>query len=554
MPGRCLPLFRNWAVAVLLVWLSGAGAVLAAEPGAPGQPAAEAIETDVEPDAAVVELDGTALFRVRGTTGLPAQTRAQAIVARIEKFANDASTPADAVEAVESENATTISAGNHRLLVLVDADARLEGITRPGLARLAVGNILQSVTAFRQARSKEALTHSALSAGAATLVAAALIWLVVWLANRLEALMERRFGRRVRALSVQSFQIIRAERIRAGLHRGAVTVRGIVIVVVVFAFVQHVLGLFPWTRAVANRLAGYALDPLKATGHAAVNAIPSLIVLAILFFVTRYLLTLIRLFFGAAGRGEVSFAGFDREWADPSYKLVRVGVVALALVIAFPYIPGSGSAAFQGLSIFVGVLFSLGSSSIIANSIAGYMMIYRRAFKVGDRVQIGGTVGDVVEMRVQATHLKTAKNEEVIIPNSTILNNEVINYSSRARTEGLILHPTVGIGYETPWRQVEAMLLMAAERTSGLMKAPPPFILQRALGDFAVSYELNVHCDNAQASVQLYTELHRNILDVFNEYGVQIMTPAYEGDAEVPKVVSKDQWFLPPAVKQTGKP
>jgi small-conductance mechanosensitive channel len=153
----------------------------------------------------------------------------------------------------------------------------------------------------------------------------------------------------------------------------------------------------------------------------------------------------------------------------------------------------------------------------------------------------------VIEMRLQVTHLRTIKDEEVIIPNSTILNNEVVNYSSLAKTRGLILHTTVGIGYETPWRQVEAMLLMAAERTPGLMREPVPFVRQLALGDFAVTYEVNVYCDNAQAMSPIYTALHENVLDVFNEHGVQIMTPAYEGDPEQPKVVPKEQWFSAPA-------
>ncbi len=174
-------------------------------------------------------------------------------------------------------------------------------------------------------------------------------------------------------------------------------------------------------------------------------------------------------------------------------------------------------------------------------------MTYRRAFRVGDRVQIGGTLGDVIETRVQVTHLRTAKNEEVIVPNSNILSNEVINYSSLARSDGLILHTTVGIGYEVPWRQVEAILLMAAERTEGLMKEPPPFVRQLALADFAVNYEINAYCDNAQAMFSLYDALHRNVLDVFNEYGIQIMTPAYRADPEVPKLVAKDGWFSAPA-------
>jgi small-conductance mechanosensitive channel len=171
---------------------------------------------------------------------------------------------------------------------------------------------------------------------------------------------------------------------------------------------------------------------------------------------------------------------------------------------------------------------------------------------VGDRVKIGEHVGDVAQIRMLTTYLTSPKNERIVIPNSQILNSEIVNYSSLAQKAGLILHSIVGIGYQTPWRQVEAMLLEAAGRTSGLLQQPPPFVRQKLLGTFAVDYEINAYCDNAQAMFPLYSALHRNILDVFNEYDVQIMTPAYEGDPERPKVVPRDQWFAAPAEPVPG--
>jgi small-conductance mechanosensitive channel len=178
-------------------------------------------------------------------------------------------------------------------------------------------------------------------------------------------------------------------------------------------------------------------------------------------------------------------------------------------------------------------------------------MTYRRAFKLGDVVKIGDVMGVVTTIRLQVTHIRTIKNEEIVVPNSQILNASVTNYTSLAQSNGLILHTTVGIGYETPWRQVEAMLLDAARRTPGLMAAPPPYVLHLQLGDFCVTYELNVYCNDPLRMRAVYTDLHRHILDVFNEYGVQIMTPAYEGDPEIPKVVPKDQWYLAPAKPDT---
>lgn len=174
-------------------------------------------------------------------------------------------------------------------------------------------------------------------------------------------------------------------------------------------------------------------------------------------------------------------------------------------------------------------------------------MTYRRAFRVGDRIRVMDIIGNVTEIRLQVTHLHSLKNEEIIIPNSQILNSHVINYSTLARKGQLILHTTVGIGYETPWRQVEAMLLVAAERTPGLLRQPPPFVLQKELGDFCVTYEINAFCDRPQESEKFYAVLHQNILDAFNEYGVQIMTPAYEGDPEKAKVVPREKWFEAPA-------
>ena len=233
---------------------------------------------------------------------------------------------------------------------------------------------------------------------------------------------------------------------------------------------------------------------------------------------------------------------------------MRIFVIAFALVVAYPYIPGSQSDAFKGISLFLGVVVSLGSSSVIGNIIAGYTMVYRRAFREGDRVKIDNHVGDVTERRLLVTHLRTTKNEDVVIPNSLILNNSIVNYSTLARENKLILHTTVGIGYETPWRQVEAMLLQAAANTEGLLKEPQPFVLQKVLGSFDVSYELNVYCGDAQAMNRLYTLLNRNILDQFNEYGVQIMTPAYESDPNDLKVVPRDQWYAAPAVAPEAMP
>jgi small-conductance mechanosensitive channel len=352
---------------------------------------------------------------------------------------------------------------------------------------------------------------------------------------------------KVQGVQIRKFQLVRGEQLWQLINGVRSLFWAGVVLAAVYLYLYNVLSLFPWTRGLGKGLVGILIDPLRTMGLGLLKAIPDLVFLLVFFFVTRYILKLVRLFFAGVAEGTVVLPEFEAEWAWPTFRLVRLLLIAFALIVAYPYIPGSDSGAFKGVSLFIGVLFSLGSSSLIGNLIAGYSMTYRRAFRVGDRIRVGEHIGDVEQRRLLVTHLRTPKNEEVVIPNSTILGGEVVNYSTMARQQGLILHTTVGIGYETPWRQVEAMLLEAAARTPGLLREPSPFVLQKGLGDFCVTYEINVYCAEPQAMNRLYTDLHRNILDVFNEYGVQIMTPAYEGDPEQPKVVPKEQWYTAPA-------
>jgi len=558
MTGPALLKRLRMLVALSFIWaLTLAPLALAADERPAGESQSQSADSEAEVPSAPVVIDGRSLFRVRGTSSFPAERRAAGIAARIKAVADDRTVSPDAVHGVETEIGTAIFGGRARVMVVLDADARLESLERKTLAELLVGTMREAVASYRQARTREALLRSAAYAAVATVLLAALVTLVVWVSRWAEKVLEATYRQRVQSVGIQSFQLVRAEQIWVALHRAVVVARALIILALAFVYLQYVLGVFPWTRGFSGQLLGLVLDPLATMGWGIVNVVPNLFFLTILLLITRYLLKVISMFFAAVGRGEVALSGFEQEWADPTYKLLRVAVVALALVVAYPYIPGSGSEAFKGISIFIGIVFSLGSSSTIANIIAGYTMTYRRAFRMGDRVKISGVTGDVIEMRLQVTHLRTIKNEEVIIPNSTILNNEVVNYTSLARTRGLILHTTVGIGYETPWRQVEAMLLLAADRTPEIKREPAPFVRQLALGDFAVTYEINVYCDNAQAMSRIYTALHENILDVFNEHGVQIMTPAYEGDPEQPKVVPKEQWFSAPARSaeaDAGKP
>jgi small-conductance mechanosensitive channel len=530
------------AILACLVW-----GVVATALAADGPPPALENEAEMEYARAMVTLDGEPLFHVRGVMAYPAEKRAQVIAGRIREVAADRSVPVDALRIVETEHGSDILAGDRFLMTVTETDTRREGTARAFMAQAVRRRIADAITAYRSERTPTALIIKTAYTVGATLLAGLLLLGFRRAFRWLDGLADRRFRARIEGLEAQSFRLVQAKQISAAVRGLFISLRVLSYVAILYAYLQMVLELFPWSRPLSRGMSANFLGPLGNMVSAVLDAVPNLIFIAVLVLVIRYLLKLVRLFFAGIASGTITLANFDREWAWPTYRIVRFAAIAFAVVVAYPYIPGSTSPAFQGVSIFIGVIFSLGSSSFISNLIAGYSMTYRRAFRVGDRIQVGDVTGDVTEIGLMVTRVRTVKNEEIVVPNSTILSNHIVNYSALAQKGGLVLHTTVGIGYETPWRQVEAMLLVAVERTPGLLKEPPPFVLHKALGDFCVTYEINVHCDTPREMARHYTELHRHILDVFNEYGVQIMTPAYEGDPEQPKVVPKEQWFAAPA-------
>jgi len=500
---------------------------------------------------APVSIDGETLMYLRGVTSFPAERRAAQLRDRIIALAQDETFQAENLSLVTLDDRSEIVAGDAVILRMFDADAALENIDRAILGEVYLLKIRQAIEDYREVRSGTVLLQGALYALGATIFMLALLWGVQRLFRWLVRWSEENVQQGVEELASKSHHLIQAGPIWsliAGLLR---LVRTVIYLLIAYFFLNTVLGLFPWTRPVARILFKLILDPLAKLWSGFLDALPSLAFLVVLWFVVKYLLRIIRAFFRGIEYGRISIDGFDPDWATPTYKLVRLAVIAFGVVIAYPYIPGSDSMAFKGVSVFAGVLLSLGSSSFIANSIAGLSMTYRAAFREGDRIKVGDVVGTVEDIKLMVTRVRTPKNEQVIIPNSNILNDNVVNYSLMARRDGVILHTVVGIGYDTPWRQVEAMLLMAAERTGGLKKDPVPFVLQKSLGDFAVNYELNAYSDQEHRMPAIYSELHANIQDVFNEHGVQIMSPAYEADPADQKIVPPEKWYEAPAKKPT---
>ena len=502
-------------------------------------------------DSRMVVVDGRELFRLVGIESYPAKKRTQKTVSRIKQLAEDPSFDPESLVVGEKDGFYTIFGKGLAIVRISSADVLLEGDFSPEAFadKVVKKQIARAIKDYRSERSPETIKINLIKAVVRTSLLTIILFLLFWSFKATDRLLERHFRRKIEELESKSKYILKSQQIWNVLKYGIRVTRVALVLGVIYFFLNFVLGLFPWSRFIANTLLSYTIDPLRTLWHSFVDYLPSLFFLIIIYLLFRYLLRFAKAFFNQIDRGQMKISGFDTEWALPTYRIVRVLIIILGIVIAYPYIPGSGSDAFKGISILAGVLFSLGSSSLIANIIAGYTMTYRRAFKVGDRVKIGAHVGDVKDVRLMETHVQSLKNEEIVIPNSQILSGEVTNYSKMATSQGLILHTMVGIGYEIPWRQVKGMLLMAAERTEGIRRKPEPFVLVKELGDFGVVYELNVFCRNVEKMAHIYSDLHCNIQDVFNEYDVAIMTPHYVGDTEVPKTVPKDKWYAPPAQK-----
>jgi small-conductance mechanosensitive channel len=536
---------RNSARICVWILLACAHSVAAED-----QSEADAVASDEQ--AATVVVDGNALFKVAGSASFPSQRRARDIGQRIVAEARNPAVSTQDVQLQPQATRVDIVAVKRHVVAVVAQDAELDGLSLTDAAQFRAQKIKDAIQRYRAERTTDYLLRSSLNALCALIAAGLAIFLLLKALQLVHRAIERRYGERVRSVTVSSFELVRAETIWRGIRTLISVVRVALIVTVSFLGVAFALGQFPWSRDLSDQLVSVVSDPASQIAVSIFQYIPKLVFLVLLWFLVRYALRLTGVFTRAVATGAVPLKGFDADWAHPTYHLVRAGIVLLALVIAYPYLPGSGSAAFQGLSIFAGLMLSLGASSAMASVIAGYTVTYRRAFRVGDRVSIGDLVGEVTEVRLMVTHLRTPKNEEIVVPNSLVLSSHVVNFTKLAAERGLILHTDVNIGYDTPWRQVEALLLQAADRTQGLMREPAPFVLQKSLDQFSIAYELNVYVNTTQRLFALYSSLHRNILDVFNEYGIQIMVPAYEGDPEHPKIVAKEAWFTSPAAKSLG--
>jgi small-conductance mechanosensitive channel len=522
----------SFTVVILLALLVARTPAALAQPQAagPAVPVADAgadPERGEDPPAPVLLGGEPVIWITAGSQPYTPAFRADRISQRLEEAVHDPSLLNVPVVVTESDGSSELRLGPRLLMVVTARDAASVGASRVTLAQQHAAALDAAIRAERRRYAPDVLLRSALYGAAATALLVAFLWVVRRLSRRLRAAVERRAKRRTAALPSLGEELLRGDRLGRTIDW---LIRGAGLVVVLAAlnvYMTYVLGLFPWTRPTSLRLLGYLLLPVRALVTAFVGYLPKMLFLVVIVYVVYGGIRLVDLFFRRIGDGRLVFATFPAEWADPTNKIARVLLIAFGLVVAFPYLPASDSPAFAGVSVFMGVLVSLASSSALSNMIAGIVLTYTSAFRVGDRVKLGDAFGDIIETSLLATRVRTIKNEHVTIPNSIALGSAVTNYSRPGKTPGLILHTSVTIGYDVPWRKVHDLLIDAALATPGLRAEPRPFVWQTALNDFYVTYEINAYTDAPRDMIDIYAALHARIQDAFCAAGVEIMSPHY---------------------------
>ena len=412
----------------------------------------------VENILAPVKIDGNTLFFVRGISSFPASQRASVISKRIRKAAANKSIPADSVKITNGQGHLMIYAGEDFIMNIYDVDAESEKISQAALARLIHIKTVEALKQYREQRSRPVLIKNSIHAIGAAILYVTLLFSILWLLRKIKTWLQRKIKSRADSLENKSYKLISSVQIWSVYNSIFRILKLLTVLILSVISLEYIFGLFPWTNSILISTLNLVVNPLKTMGMGIISYIPSLFFLIVIFLVTRYLLKLIKLFFNSINQGVIEIHNFPPEWALPTFRIIKIFITAFAVILAYPYIPGSSSAAFKGVSVFLGLLISIGSSSLIGNIMAGYSMTYRRAFRKGDLIQVNDIIGIVDDQKLMVTRLRSYKNEEIVIPNSVLQSSNIINFSSKAGEKGLILHTIVGIGYETPWRQVDSML------------------------------------------------------------------------------------------------
>lgn len=494
-------------------------------------------DADSTPQAPAVVLDGTVLFRVAEPLGPYSQVDRAADVSRVlDSLSRHPPAGGFTVTATDGAGYSDLAIGPLILHRVVDADTAGTGLSRPALAHAYERVLSEALTTAAVRRRSEVVDRQVAIAGGITL----LLLLALLIGGRFVAGTQRRLERlrddTMEWEAIRHLEVVRHISIIDTLLDLLRVLSYGLVVLLVMLYVPTVLAIFPATRVLARQVAPFTIDPVLQGGITLLHYLPRLLVLVLVLVVMRYLSRLATLGFRAIGDGQVQLRNFPAEWAQPTSLLVRGFLVAVTFALVFPYLPGARSDGVKGVTIFLGLLLSWGSSSAVTNLIAGVVLTYTRAFRIGDRVAIAGTVGDVVERSLLVTRLRTTKNVDVTIPNGIVLSSNMENFTTSAREKGLVLHTTVTIGYDTDWREVHRVLIGAAVATPHIRATPAPFVLQVALNNVTVSYELNAYTDAPSEMHLTLSVLQAAVMDACRAAGIELLTPEVTEFRRVPRL------------------
>ncbi len=456
----------------------------------------------------------------------------------------------DTVKVQSNPMGNIILVGDQLAFILTHDDVdRLSGETLDSLTHRTLGALRQVIVETRESRDSEAMARGAGVAAGATAVALILALVLTRLHRGLGTRLVSTIDRKAEQLKLGGTELIRRDRILAAVGWLMSASYWLLMLLLGYAWLGFVLARFPFTRAWGEQLNGYLLGIVLDMGKGILTTLPNLLIAAIMFLLARGVVGLLKPLFDHVSSGEPGIGWLDRDTVEPTRKITNILIWIFALVMAYPYLPGAHTEAFKGMSVLIGLMVSLGASSIVGQGASGLILMYSRTLRTGEYVRIGEHEGTIVAISLFTTRLRTGRGAEITLPNAMIVGNATRNYSRTVSGEGFMVDSTVTIGYDTHWRQVEAMLIQAAARTQGILASPTPRVYQTALSDYYPEY-----CLVAQAlptgplpRAEVISRLHANIQDVFNEHGVQIMSPHYMADPSTDKVVPRERWHTPPA-------
>jgi len=494
----------------------------------------------------VTPFGDTLFFIYKKIGSFSAKNRATAITTRIKLLYNDSFYSPDSLTISKSDISVDIVYKKDFIIMsITDMDSKIIGESSLSLAQKNLSIINKSIL-FQQ--ENYSYINWLKRIGLALLLIS-LIILVLFVIKRLfrwlNAFLTNRKEKYFSGLKIKESYVFSPDKQLEFVLKLTTIIRILVFVITLYFSLPVLFSIFPATKEYASTLLNWIFSPAKKAMMGIVHFLPNLFSIIVIVFLFRYAIKAIKYFVGEIQDGQIKIDGFYSDWARPTFNIVKFLMYAFMVVIIFPYLPGSNSPIFQGVSVFVGILFSLGSSNAIANMIAGLVITYMRPFKTGDFIKIGDVSGTVLEKTALVTRIRTPKFEDITIPNATVLSSSSINYSANTKAEanGLLIHTTVTIGYDLPWVKIHKALINAALRSELIEKTPPPFVLQTSLDDFYVSYEINVYTKEPTQQPLIYSKLHQNIQDCFNEDGLEIMSPHFNAIRDGNKTTTPDDYL-----------